>query len=246
MNKTKLSTLLCTLLAGTLSDKKLTREQLDMLLAELVEKPTPEETGAVFASCYMRSAPTDRIEYVCPTCGEKTLYANCAAATVKEVQRYHEQGCDEVCQLGLDVTLDERTLCASCKKTIGIADDKLKFYVEIRVDKKITRTLLKNNDWEKLIAFLKGENTWNHSHTRNSIDFFRRYFDKGDFDEEHEEDEKEKEVREIDEGDEGDEKEEKYTYLLKPEIPRIRALLGLDEKATEEKSAPVAKEENTP
>ena len=196
--------------------------QLEKLLAELAEKPAPENMPATFAMCYEMACPAERFEYVCPECGEKTLYANGAAATVEEAQWYHEWVRDEVRELGLDFTIDERTLCASCKKTVGIADDNLEFYIEIRTDKKITRTMLMDGDWEKLIAFLKGDDTWKQPSGSIYLDV------------------EEKDDDEEDDGRYG--RYYEYSHPLKPEIPRIRALLGLDEKATEEKTAPVAKE----
>ena len=187
MSKETLTALLGALLAGTLSAENLTREQLDKLLAELAENPAPEEKLVAFAMCYLMSMPPDRAEYVCPTCGEKTIHVKDAAEITWQL-RGHQHQRDEVRKLGLDISLDERAFCASCKKVAGIADDKLEFYIEIRINDKTTRTLLKEDDWIKLIAFMKGEDTWK----KQAIG-------------------------------------ETYQYPLKPELPRIRQLLGLED-----------------
>ena len=51
------------------------KEDLKARLRKLKDSPTPEKLN-FGAMCYDMAASPNRIEYVCPACGEKTLYAN--------------------------------------------------------------------------------------------------------------------------------------------------------------------------
>lgn len=56
------------------SGQYLSREDIQKQLAVIAKSPPPlgQPPGAM---CYKVAAPPSRIDYVCPTCGEKTLYA---------------------------------------------------------------------------------------------------------------------------------------------------------------------------
>ena len=208
MNKEAFAALLTALLAGNLSADNLTREQLDKLLTALAEKPAPEAKVMVHAMCYDMAAPPKRFEYVCPKCGEKTIYSRDAKATdgnpfagweaMLAVQslHYHRGELFKLRKLGIDASFDERAFCSACKKNAEFADEKLTVYLVVRLDDKTATTPLQKNDWVKLFAFLEGKDEW----VTDSITG--------------------------------------ATEPLKPELPRIRALLGLEEKATEEEAAP--------
>ena len=200
--------------------------QLEKLLAELAEKPAPKEKRGPSAMCYEMSAPSDRIEYVCPQCGEKTIYS-ASVAKINDVDfasitredliafesewqvmhdlqslQYNRNRLENLRKLGIDASLDERAFCGVCKTTAEFPDEKLALYLNVRLNGKTSAARLYDNDWIKLFAFLNGKDEWVTDPIGGS------------------------------------------TRPLKPEIPRIRELLGLDEKATEEKSAPDSTEEN--
>jgi len=227
MNKETLTALLGALLAGTLSAENLTREQLDKLLNALAEKPAPEAKRMPMAMCYRMAAPPERVEYVCPQCGEKTIYSRDAKATaeslaaawqaIREDQtlslldkqakirdlevgasgwsamrtlNYNRAQLKKLKKLGADASLDERALCGACKTTAGFPDERFVLYLNIQLDGKTATTLLQENDWVKLFAFLEGKDEWVADSSSS-------------------------------------------TAPLKPELPRIRALLGIEEKPTE-------------
>ena len=209
MNKTKLSDLLGTLLDGTLSAGKLTREQLDNLLDAIAKKLAPNAKKMPIASCYRVAVRTERFEYVCPRCGEKTIYSDNRGATqtsdansdaawyaMLEVRKlaYHRGELEKVKKLGVDASLDERAFCGACKLSDGFPAAKWALYLNVRLNGKTATTQLIDKDWEKLIAFLNGKVEWVTDESGS-------------------------------------------TAPLKPEIPRIRALLGLEEKTTEEETA---------
>lgn len=80
-------------------------------LNKLAEGPAPKEL-AMGAMCYSIAPPPDREEYVCPKCGERTLYAT-------------SNECSKVCDVRVasdlmrelsrsDVILDESSFCKNC------------------------------------------------------------------------------------------------------------------------------------
>ena len=155
---------LSAMLAGCSFERKsLTQEQqLDRLLSDLAEKPAPK-IASIGASCYMPMETPDRIEYVCPTCGEKTIFSSSqesewSAAWDVESHRY---GVIRVKELGLDAALDERSLCAVCRTKMTPPSKVGDVFLEVKIGEKITRTKLQPADFSRLVAFLRKEETWN-------------------------------------------------------------------------------------
>jgi DNA-directed RNA polymerase subunit RPC12/RpoP len=161
-----------------------TKVDIDNLLKRVAEKPAPKNLNPG-AMCYSMMAPPDRAEYVCPSCGTKTIHAlnqlerswDAPALSVKHYRGYIEQ----LNKLGLVSKLDETYLCSACKKE-GVSG----LFLEVTVKGRIVRTALKSDhDLKKLVAFVQGDLVWK--------------------------------------GDQGSE------LPLKPELPRIRQLLGVKE-----------------
>lgn len=166
-------------LNNEVASKKL---DVDRLLKRLAEKPVP--TNLSFgAMCYDMAMPPERTEYVCPACGTKTIHSvkrsggwDNPAISVKYYRTYIEQ----LRKLGLDVKLDESSLCSKCQK-----EGESTLFLEVSINKRVVRNALVDiNDLRKLIAFVQGNLVW-----------------KGEQDRE---------------------------FPLKPELPRIRKLLGVE------------------
>ena len=173
MNKEAFTALLGALLAGNLAAENLTREQLDKLLAELAEKPAPEAKRMPMAMCYMPAPTPLRAEYVCPQCGEKTIYSREDAwETIPAVRSvpYHRTSLAKLRKMGVDAMLDERALCAVCKTTAGFSDEKPTLHLNVRLNGTTASTPLQNNDWEKLYAFLEGRDEWLKDRTSKSTE----------------------------------------------------------------------------
>jgi DNA-directed RNA polymerase subunit RPC12/RpoP len=112
------------------------------------------------AMCYEMSMPPDRAEYVCPTCGTKTIHAlnqltggwDAPALSIKQYRTYIEQ----LNKLGLVSKLDETYLCSACKKE-GVSG----LFLEVTVKGRVIRTALQGDeDLRKLIAFVQGDLVW--------------------------------------------------------------------------------------
>lgn len=93
-----------------------TRAETEAQLRELAEAPPPTDLNTMGAMCYKPAAPAERTEYVCPTCGERTVYSGAAAWTVER----DLASCRRlVAALPLvDAALDESQLCRKCSPDV--------------------------------------------------------------------------------------------------------------------------------
>jgi predicted RNA-binding Zn-ribbon protein involved in translation (DUF1610 family) len=98
-------------LAEILGTRQVTRANLQARLAELAQTEPPTEL-APGAMCYEIAMPPERAEYICPTCGERTLYGQELAGLIE----WDLESCRRRAEAieGMDVTLDESELCRSC------------------------------------------------------------------------------------------------------------------------------------
>ena len=98
-------------------------EDIQKQLAVIAKAPPPKEL-ALGAMCYMIAGLPERIDYVCPTCGEKTLYAGEVSDEAKmrpfKGESYrHLQSLEDARRLvrsidKLDIQLDESRFCHKC------------------------------------------------------------------------------------------------------------------------------------
>ena len=169
----------------TVKDITLTREQLDKMLEEIAKKPAKPVTTHE-AMCYMMFLPPERMEYLCPLCNTKTLHAKKEDVNLAKRGQWYGYLVEDINRLGVTVTLDATDLCSQCRQ--DKATDSMNFYIEVRVGERVIRTLVEDDDFFKIIAFLEKEDTWETS--------------------------------------------EGFTTTvrpLKPELPRIRKILGMDD-----------------
>jgi hypothetical protein len=112
-----------------------TRAAIALRLQRLADS-TPRPASRVFATCYIMALPPETAEYICPTCGAKTLYAiskasgkltadekaSIIAAVDQEIPSCRE-GIKEI--HGLEVSLHEKSFCSKCspgvvRPTLGL------------------------------------------------------------------------------------------------------------------------------
>lgn len=105
----------------------LSQQDIQEQLARIAKKPPPKNL-AMGAMCYDIAGPPLRIDYVCPSCGEKTLYAVDTDADEKVRQQHWKtawviQELESLRRLTqqidtLDVALDESQFCCHCNSAI--------------------------------------------------------------------------------------------------------------------------------
>jgi hypothetical protein len=104
--------------------KTYTQAELASMLARLEARPAPKVTR-MGAMCYDMSGPPDRVEYICPVCGERTLYPTREQpASVGNEDRmllgWSLPACRRLVEeirktRKLDIALDETSFCRLCK-----------------------------------------------------------------------------------------------------------------------------------
>ncbi|MFH0896111.1 MAG: hypothetical protein V2A54_16890 [Bacteroidota bacterium] len=98
----------------TPKNKLYTKEELFQKLNYLSKTPAPKELKEG-AMCYKPAGPPNSIDYICPSCGAKTVYS-----TDQSWFLWRDlQACRSMVKnlKGLNATLDETTYCKKCNKT---------------------------------------------------------------------------------------------------------------------------------
>ena len=108
----------------------LTRLELENRLQKLAESEPPKELF-MGAMCYEMMMPPNRVEYVCPDCGEKTFYVQDSQKEGKlksdersgytDNVRKNIPGCRRLIKTikGLDAELIEKDFCNTCSPDTG-------------------------------------------------------------------------------------------------------------------------------
>ena len=136
------------------SIRSISQSEIEMMLKRI--ETTKEPVAKMGAMCYSMAAPPDRAEYVCPVCGEKTLYTSAQAefvawylpacrrefATIKKSTK-------------LLLSLDESSYCKHCKP--DAKKNELKLSVTYDDGKVYTISPVTEYDLRILMDFFKGK-----------------------------------------------------------------------------------------
>lgn len=87
------------------------RADIERRLKVLSESETPKNLN-LGAMCYEVALPPDRAEYVCPVCGEKTLYTNDYTYTVLQEISSCRNAVAKI--KNIELRLDESRFCKQC------------------------------------------------------------------------------------------------------------------------------------
>jgi len=152
--------------AGDLS--RLTRDQVQRKLQKLEKAREPKtKMGAM---CYSMAMPPDRVEYICPDCGTKTLYATTWRAddektdlpttTIPYLKSELQQCRAQLKRLSRSAgngeaafTLDESSFCKPCG---GAKDPKLALIVDYASGASVTNAPVSAMDLRILTEFFSG------------------------------------------------------------------------------------------
>ena len=121
--------------------KALSRQQLQKMLQRIATaKPPAPKMGAM---CYAPLPPAQKLEYACPTCGEKTIYTQPQAFNLgRELQTSRQLMKELAASTGTAVALDESAFCRKCQPDSKWPALKL----VLRFDDGTTRTLERVTD----------------------------------------------------------------------------------------------------
>lgn len=134
--------------------KGLSGAELDSMLLRLRTDKAPEPT--LGAMCYDMAVPAPVTEYICPVCGERTVYEEWCWL-LHELPR--SRALFEVIEDSVDISvaLDERLLCSHCAPTEGEARLVL---VAIPAEGDTVRNDVSQTDLVMLLSFLQGNLTY--------------------------------------------------------------------------------------
>jgi hypothetical protein len=148
--------------------KSLDREQVRDLLKKLVNTPAPKDLKSSFAMCYNTAPPPTRADYVCPKCGERTVYdagdnvpplERADRDTIPIVQweiaacRRKMKGLQKVA--GDAMSLDEAQFCRKCSPKVNAP--KLVLHVKYKGEKPRDIENIESEDLRLLQDFLAGK-----------------------------------------------------------------------------------------
>lgn len=102
--------------------KDFSREELVSMLVRLEASPEPYNSLPISViSSHLPDVRRESFKYVCPKCGMQTSYRDNVRQMAKVLSRRREEAAS-LRALGLDITLDESSLCRKCKsaKELGL------------------------------------------------------------------------------------------------------------------------------
>jgi hypothetical protein len=146
--------------------KSLDRTAIRAMLKTLADAPAPKDL-ALGAMCYDVAPPPSRADYLCPKCGERTLYDNSKAkqdkpyeTTLVEAVEWEIPSCRrEFAELrkvaGDTITFDESQFCRKCSPRV--AKPRLVLHFSYGDDKTRDVESIKHDDLRILREFLAGK-----------------------------------------------------------------------------------------
>ncbi|MCX7045273.1 MAG: hypothetical protein NTX50_07320 [Candidatus Sumerlaeota bacterium] len=96
------------------SIQSLSSEEVGRMLSRL-EKQSGRYDSMIGASCYIMSPPPDRADYICPVCGEKTLYTSNSAHLIPRLGSFRSKFEALSQRKEAQFALDESSLCMKCR-----------------------------------------------------------------------------------------------------------------------------------
>ena len=138
----------------SLSGRSLSRNEVNILLSRLEKEPPPE--SVMGAMCYAPVANPLAAEYICPVCGEKTLYNSSYASFIDRELTLSRRIAESInLNTEFDILLDETRFCDFCSSASGNEDPVLLLSV-VCEDDSVTTNNVTVTDLRMLDSFLQG------------------------------------------------------------------------------------------
>ncbi len=130
------------------------REGLRLLLARVEREEEPELVRG--AMCYRPAAVPERVEYICPVCGERTWYGGDCAVILHGQMNGIRRAMTELEQTPyFKAFLDESQFCSSCVE--GETESPRFFLVLAYPEGDTIRTSVQLFDLQMLVGLVRGE-----------------------------------------------------------------------------------------
>jgi len=146
--------------------KSLDRAAVRVLLKRLADAPAPQGT-ARGAMCYVAAPPPHRADYVCPKCGERTVYDGSKATAetpyereIPEIVEWEIPSCRRVFEelrkvAGDAMVFDESQFCRKCSPKVVLP--KLVLHISYKGEKVREIEKIDGSDLRILTDFLSGK-----------------------------------------------------------------------------------------
>jgi hypothetical protein len=146
--------------------KSLDREAVRAMLKRLSDSPKPE-VKSIGAMCYDMAPPPRRADYVCPKCGERTLYDDSNLSIDERLENGLAEAVEweiPICRRELDelrkvagdsISLDESQFCRKCSPKV--AAPKLVLHISYQGEKTRDIEGVDHGDLRILTDFLSGK-----------------------------------------------------------------------------------------
>ncbi len=149
------------------------RDRVRLLLSRVEREDAPD--FVMGAMCYSPVALPDRVEYVCPVCGERTLYGQYEGSFVQwELPAMRRMVEEMAGNVFFDLSLEE-TFCSNC--AAGDSTGEVRLLV-IYAEGDTVRTPVCLNDLQMINGLVRGELSYTQSNDarsplKNSLDRLR-------------------------------------------------------------------------
>jgi hypothetical protein len=135
----------------------MSRDDVETLLESVDRKELPEPVMG--AMCYEPVAAPSVSEYICPVCGERTLYDDDYTTILRVEDLFMTRALFDSLQVvaDLDLMLDETSFCSNCG--FGDAEPSPVLIVDF-TDAEPCSSMVSNDDLRLLIGFFSGETSY--------------------------------------------------------------------------------------
>ena len=136
--------------------KTMSRVEIEARLRKLTKIPPPTKLS-MGAMCYKMAGPPERIDYICPSCTQRTLYVREESRQSVWFLKKELDSCRRIVKEihGIEVNLDETEFCKNCSP--DAAEPKLCLVVQVKGEKPHRTRGVTADDLTVLGEFMSGK-----------------------------------------------------------------------------------------
>ena len=167
--KTTLGVGISVLSALAAQGKDFDRTELNAMLDRLAVLPEPKGEPGVSAMCYIQRHPQpENYTNICSTCGVKTAYPQDSGDRRRRMRKLRD-GVADLKAKGLNISLDDSCLCATCRGEKNATEGKPEWFNELKWTIAGRKIEVKPSDIEVLTAFISGRRFLEHDDCKEPV-----------------------------------------------------------------------------